>query len=67
MKKPSGERVESIMVRCPDCKIPEFQELEDSREYCVLTSDFTAGGGDGFNMIPNEKINITTIGSDASK
>lgn len=67
MSKSSGERVNSLLGRCADCDIPVFTEIEDAKEYCVLTSDFVAGGGDGFHIIPEEAINQTTGGLDSGE
>jgi len=67
MSQPSGNRIESLLVRCPDCQIPKFQEIEENREYCVMMSEFTAEGGDGFKMFKDERINMTSVGMDASK
>ena len=61
------ERVSNVLVLCQesnDCKSAEYVELDDAMEYCVITSSWTAGGGDAFEMIRDEKINQTSLGPD---
>lgn len=65
MSSPSGRRVESLMVRCTDCNIPAYQNIEDDKDYCVIMSGFTADGGDGFTMFKDEAINQTIGGVDS--
>ena len=67
MAKGPFDRVSNVLVRCQEsatCKHPQYVSLDDSREYCVITSDFTAEGGDAFEMIRDEKINQTFLGQD---
>lgn len=45
--KPVGERVVKVEVKGAD---GEFTPLEETKEYVVATSIFTAMGGDGFTM-----------------
>lgn len=45
-----GERVQSIQVRCAECDIPQFQDLDLKKTYGVLLAKFLYNGGDGFNM-----------------
>ena len=61
------ERVSKVSILCQEsntCKSPEYVALDDAMEYCVITSSWTAGGGDAFDMIRDEKINQTSLGPD---
>jgi len=52
MTMPPQERVKDVKIRCQDCDIPVFEDLKMDQDYCVLMTEFTADGGDGFAMIP---------------
>jgi len=46
--------VHSVMVRCLDCDIPQYEPLNATMEYKVLTTTYLATGGDGYSMFPGE-------------
>ncbi|XP_033099228.1 snake venom 5'-nucleotidase-like [Anneissia japonica] len=56
MRKESGSRVVEIEVRCSNCTIPHFVPLEPEMVYPVITSSYIADGGDGFEVISQNKI-----------
>jgi 5'-nucleotidase len=68
MANPSGSRIESIKIRCEDCEIPNYVDLENEKDYCVIFPDFLARtGGDGFSMFPDEILNSTVLGLDTGE
>ena len=58
VRKPVGGRVESLKVVCDDCS-EGYVDLEDSRLYHVVTSNFMSSGGDNYSMISQNLINPT--------
>merc|ERR1719431_709470 len=54
-KAAAGKRVVSLQAKCGDCA-EKFKEVEMDEAYWVGTSDFVSGGGDGFDMISNERL-----------
>jgi 5'-nucleotidase len=44
LTKPSGQRVKTAKV------LPEYHQINESKSYKILTREFTANGGDGFDM-----------------
>lgn len=57
--KPEGNRVESVQVRCADCPVPSYRNLNESSHYNVIVPQFLFGGGDGYVFI-DQAINVTT-------
>jgi hypothetical protein len=54
VKKPVGQRLVSVNVRCAECSVPVFEPLDKARKYMVIIPQFLINGGDYFSMIkPN--------------
>ncbi|ARJ50549.1 5'-nucleotidase C-terminal domain-containing protein [Staphylococcus lutrae] len=49
MQREPGHRIEAIQVL--NKKTGQFEAVDFARTYVVATNDFTASGGDGFNML----------------
>ncbi|EEC16901.1 5' nucleotidase, putative [Ixodes scapularis] len=45
---PSSCRVVSLKILCTRCKVPKYEDVEDTKNYTIVTTDFVARGGDGF-------------------
>ena len=56
MKKPSGNRVVDIQVRCAACQIPVYKPLDKSAVYRVILSSYIARGGAGLSVIADKKL-----------
>ncbi|XP_044758873.1 protein 5NUC-like [Coccinella septempunctata] len=56
--KPKGRRVASVKVRCSNCTIPNYENLNVDADYSVLLTDFILKGGDGFSMIKEKSRNV---------
>ena len=56
LSQPEGQRVKNIKVKCADCEIPEFVDLEPSKIYKIVMSSFLATGGDGYSVIPDNTV-----------
>ena len=50
-KKPIGERLEWVRVRCAECTIPSYEDLDLTKTYRVATNSYLARGGDNYTMI----------------
>ncbi|KAE8746887.1 hypothetical protein FOCC_FOCC006307 [Frankliniella occidentalis] len=48
---PYGQRVVAASARCANCSIPSYSPVDEKAIYGVITTDFTANGGDGFSML----------------
>ncbi|XP_049706544.2 protein 5NUC isoform X1 [Helicoverpa armigera] len=46
-----GSRLVSAVVRCWNCYVPEYYEIEDNRSYTVLMPAAVANGDFGFSML----------------
>lgn len=62
VRKPVGQRVVSLKVVCHSCQ-EGFVEVEDSKQYNVVTSNYVVGGGDNYTMITNNMITHLPLGS----
>ena len=56
MKKPSGNRVVEIKVRCAACQVPVYKPLEESAVYKVIMTSHIARGGSGLSVINEKKL-----------
>ncbi|PIK48687.1 putative 5'-nucleotidase [Apostichopus japonicus] len=61
-----GSRVVSAQVICTNCSIPEYEPLDPDKTYKVITTNYVAGGGDGFEVINIHKANYVTGDLDTS-
>ncbi|KAL3186915.1 hypothetical protein MRX96_004724 [Rhipicephalus microplus] len=50
---PSGNRVVWVRILCTNCTVPVYKPLEECGVYRVVTTDFVARGGDGFQKARN--------------
>ena len=59
-KAPYENRVVDAQVLCTECKIPKYVELDDEKTYRILVTSYIAGGGDGYEVVKENAMNITT-------
>jgi len=55
-KNPGG-RLVSARVTCEGCEGDGYEDLEDETVYNVVTSNYVAGGGDGYKMFIDDRTN----------
>ncbi|KAK3097870.1 hypothetical protein FSP39_014021 [Pinctada imbricata] len=63
LSKGDGKRVVEAKILCHDCNVPEFQDLDDSKMYPIILSNFILGGGDGYSMIRDHAVQETIMGT----
>ncbi|GFX22547.1 protein 5NUC [Includes: UDP-sugar hydrolase [Trichonephila clavipes] len=56
VSEPVGSRLIEAYVRCADCRVPQYQPLEDEKVYWVVMSTYMTKGGDGFAIIQENAI-----------
>lgn len=57
VSQPVNHRVVSVLIRCQKCLEPHYEPLDEAKYYRVITQDYIATGGDGFQMLANNKKN----------
>ncbi|XP_046574515.1 5'-nucleotidase-like isoform X1 [Haliotis rubra] len=62
MTMPVGQRVIEVKVRCTNCSVPHYVDLNDSEIYKIIMPSFIANGGHGYDVINNNKIRHHLIG-----
>lgn len=62
LSQPEGSRVVSLKVRCCDCEVPVYEELDDEKFYRIAVISFLVTGGDGYTII-SENLRNHTVGS----
>lgn len=62
LSQPVGERVVQVSLRCADCEIPIYEELDLEKEYGLLISSYMLNGGDGYSMFKENLIVHNYIG-----
>ncbi|XP_070387994.1 snake venom 5'-nucleotidase-like isoform X2 [Dermacentor albipictus] len=50
---PRNCRVVSLQVLCRKCMVPRYEEVSDTGVYRIVTTDYIARGGDGYNKATN--------------
>lgn len=61
MKNAVGSRVQSVMIRCSDCKEPSYEPINQNRQYTIITTKYLMNGGDQYTMIKNGIINAVDL------
>lgn len=61
MKQAVGSRVQSVEVRCAECKVPMFEPIDPDKQYTVILSKYIALGGDQFKMVQDGIIKTTDL------
>ncbi|XP_046574533.1 snake venom 5'-nucleotidase-like [Haliotis rubra] len=62
MAMPVGKRVIEVKVRCANCSVPQYGDLNDAEIYKIIMPSFIANGGDGYDVINNNKIKHHLLG-----
>ncbi|XP_067675672.1 snake venom 5'-nucleotidase-like [Haliotis asinina] len=62
MAMPVGQRVIEVKVRCTNCSVPQYVDLNDSEIYKIIMPSFIANGGDGYDVINKNKIKHHLLG-----
>ncbi|KAL5012112.1 hypothetical protein ScPMuIL_010663 [Solemya velum] len=60
--RPPGQRVVEAKVRCTNCHIPDYVDIDKQATYKVIMPFFLANGGDGFSMIKEHATKESYIG-----
>ena len=61
-KRPVGDRVVELMVRCRRCRVPTYEPVRLDDIYQVATYSFLIEGGDGYSVIKENLIDHTNYG-----
>lgn len=61
VKKPIGNRVESVEVLCSNCTLPVYEELDLNRMYGIIIDSFLYSGGDGYTMFKVSHVESYTF------
>ncbi|XP_050515512.1 protein 5NUC-like isoform X2 [Diabrotica virgifera virgifera] len=56
--KPSYSRVVSVKVRCGNCSIPLYSDLNLSKNYTIVTSKYLTDGKDGFHVLKEKAMDL---------
>ncbi|RZF35278.1 hypothetical protein LSTR_LSTR010307 [Laodelphax striatellus] len=54
--KPAGQRVVSLKIRCANCLVPVYENLDENKIYGIVLADYLVNGGDKFDIIKNNII-----------
>ena len=50
--------MQSVKVRCNECKLPVYEDLDVNKTYRLIVPSFLEDGGDGFVIIRDNLKNI---------
>ncbi|XP_022910616.2 protein 5NUC-like [Onthophagus taurus] len=60
-KKPVGNRVISVKVRCAACDVPSYSPISKNEYYRIITTLFLVKGGDGHSIIRDKPRNYIPL------
>lgn len=61
MKNSVGSRVQSVTIRCSDCKEPSYEPINLDKHYTLIMSKYLMTGGDKYKMIKEGIINAVDL------
>lgn len=56
ISKDPGSRVVRLQARCISCRVPTMEDVNDDAVYKIAMPSFIANGGDGYEVIRDNKI-----------
>ncbi|XP_023014357.2 apyrase [Leptinotarsa decemlineata] len=59
LKKPEGQRLESLKVLCQNCSVPVYEDLDDNKTYSIVVISHLLDGG-RYPILTNKVKNRTT-------
>lgn len=62
MRRPIGDQVVDLQLRCLNCEIPEFEPMDPKANYTILTTSFVASGGDAYDMFVSGRLAFENLG-----
>ncbi len=61
-RSPEGNNVESVLVRCAACDVPEYLPLNETEHYAIILTSYLMNGGDRYTMLGEEAISWEELG-----
>ncbi len=58
----AGAEIDSVLVRCAACDVPEYQPLDESTEYTILTTQTLYDGAEGYDIVASEASSFEQYG-----
>lgn len=56
MSKPPGSRVRRLDIVCTECRVPQYEPVQDREIYTLVMPSYMVAGGDGYSMIAKEML-----------
>lgn len=57
LSQSEDSRVVSIKVRCNECQVPIYEDLDEEKYYRVIVNSFMVTGGDGYTILSDNLQN----------
>ncbi|KAF7995280.1 hypothetical protein HCN44_004752 [Aphidius gifuensis] len=65
LENPFGSRVVSAQIRCSQCRVPHFEDIDHNKNYTAITTAYFGAGGDGYTMFQNlESMSLNIINAE---
>ncbi|KAF7997584.1 hypothetical protein HCN44_006155 [Aphidius gifuensis] len=65
LENPFGSRVMSAQIRCSQCRVPHFEDINQDKNYTVMTTAYFGAGGDGYTMFYSlESMSLNIINAE---
>lgn len=55
---PEGQRVQSLKVRCQNCTIPFYEDVDPYKNYKIVVDSFVRTGGYNFSVLVDNLKNV---------
>ncbi|XP_056445719.1 5'-nucleotidase-like [Gadus chalcogrammus] len=66
VSRPVGQRLVSLEALCTACRMPRYLPVVPDEEYKLVVTSFIADGGDGYDMLKDERLKHDTGDMDVS-
>ncbi|XP_066156466.1 apyrase [Euwallacea fornicatus] len=60
VSRPLGDRVVNLKIRCQECAVPIYEDLDEVKMYNIAVPSFITGGGDDFTALSDNLQNLVT-------
>lgn len=57
LSQPEDSRIVSLKVRCSDCEIPVYEDVDEDKYYKIAVNSFLVTGGDGYAILSDNLQN----------
>jgi 5'-nucleotidase len=58
LRQPIGRRLQKVRVRCAECLLPQYADIDLLKTYAIVMTDYIAFGGSNYSMIDPKDFSV---------